>query len=517
MTFQHAKDQDRGGNLRADDQRSLACLLDTAWKNLRKTGGDRDLPDVIAFNDMASEWSDIRGDIISRVSNRHYSFSHVDVLDLPKDPLNVRPLARLALEDRLIYDACVLAMIPVVDAVIPDNVYSYRWSKYKQALYSPVSRWVKMRQKGRSYNRKNQHLPLLCVDITSFYEYVDVETLLMDVRGLKGIPNWSISLLEMFLDQFNRSSHAWGLPQGTDSSGILANLYLLPIDRYLRDRKFAYLRYSDDIMIFGTDWVQLRKALVEINHLCRSRRLCLSAIKTRILPAHEVGALFDDMDKNAIRYGIDIKSPLAPDELRKYFDATISREPPNDTDLRFSLNQLRHTYDDHAVSWVLEHMTELPQVAQTAILYLNRFHRRRPEIDVELSAMLADKRFDLYPSVERQVINYLVLGSVNEHKATDACWAILEDRNKRIVREFAARYIGKTSGPGDGALLRELFERESDDNVKRALLIAYYESGACPRSLLTSLAQRTAGLGITARYLLPAPQDIPCPSMELIW
>jgi Reverse transcriptase (RNA-dependent DNA polymerase) len=504
-------------NMRTDDQASLANHLDAAWTNLRKAGGDRDLPDVITLEDVAVEWPSFRDGIVSRVSTDRYSFSHVHVLDLPKDPLNVRPLAWLALEDRLIYDACVMAMMPIIDAVIPDNVYSYRWSKYKQALYSPISHWIAMQRRGRRYNRKNQQLLLLRTDVTSFYEYVDIETLLSDLGELKGIPNWSLSLLQTFLEQFNSSSHAWGIPQGADSSGILANLYLLPIDKYLRGHGFTYLRYSDDVMVFGPDWGRLRRALLDINHICRSRHLSLSAIKTRIVPADKVGLEFEDTSKDAVRYGIDIASPLAQDELRRYFDAVISREPPSERDLRFALNQLKRTYDDHAVSWLLQNMSELPQVARTAILYLTQFHDNRPEIDAELSAMLANKCFGLYPLVERQVISYFVRESVKKRKAADACWDILEDRDKGIEREFAARYIGRVSEPGDGARLREMFERESNEHVKRALLIAYYESGACPRTLLTTLAQRTAALGITARYLMLAPRDIPCPSLELIW
>jgi hypothetical protein len=507
----------RVANMRTDDQGSLAYYLDAAWTNLRKTGGDRDLPDVMTLEDVAVEWPSYRDGIVSRVSTDRYSLSYVDVLDMPKDPLNVRPLAWLALEDRLIYDACVLAMMPTIDAVMPNNVYSYRWSKYKQALYSPISHWMEMQQRGRRYNQKHQELLLLCIDVTSFYEYVDIETLLSDLSELKGMPDWSLSLLQTFLEQFNGSSHAWGIPQGSDSSGVLANLYLLPIDRYLRSHGLTYLRYSDDVMIFGPDWTQLRKALLDINHICRSRHLSLSAIKTKIVPADKVDAEFEDTSKNAVRYGIDIAAPGSQDELRRYFDAVISHEPPSDRDLRFVLNQLKRTYDDYAVSWLLQNMSELPQVARTAILYLIRFHDSRPEIDVELSAMLANKCFSLYPLVERQVINYFVRESVKKRKATDACWDILEDRNKGMEREFAARYIGRFSEPGDGARLRELFERESNENVKRALLIAYYESGACPRSLLMTLAQGTAGLGITARYLLLAPQDIPCPSMEVIW
>jgi hypothetical protein len=494
----------------------LANFLDLAWEQARKVSGDRDLPDVISLEDVATEWPSFRDRLLSRITAGHYTTSHVQVVDLPKDPLNVRPIVRLALEDRLVYDACVLAMAPVIDGVIPNSVYSYRWSKYKQALYSPAGRWIRMQRRGRRFNRKHQQLLLLRTDVTSFYEYVDIDMLMSDLRRLR-VDNWSISLLENFLNQFNNEAHAWGLPQGPDSSGILANLYLLPIDNYLRHGGFTHLRYSDDIMVFGPDWAELRKTLLGANHIFRSRHLSLSASKTKIVPAHRVAVEFEDTSKDAIRYNIDIASPMAQDELEAYFDKTVANDPLSVRDLRFALNQLRRVEDDYAVSWLLRNLANLPQITREAIRYLRSFHLRRAEIDMHLSRMLADKCFDLYPSVERQIINYFMFELVQERNAIDACWRIVQDQNKGIVREFAARYIGRFCGYGDGARLRELFERESNEEVRRALLIAFYESGECPKSLVTSLSLSNNRLGVAARYLQLAPQSIPCPSMEVIW
>lgn len=501
--------------MRIEDQRSLAAYLDLAWERIRKDFGDRDLPDVICLEDVASEWPAFRDKIITTISTGQYAFSHAEVLDLPKDELNVRPLVRLALEDRLIYDACVLAMTPTIDAVIPDNVYSYRWSKYKQALYAPAGRWIRMQRRGRRYNKRNQELLLLRTDVTSFYEYVDTEILISDLRRLT-IPPWSLSLLEEFLNQFNHTSQAWGLPQGPDSSGILANFYLLPVDQHLRRAGLIHLRYSDDIMVFGPDWVELRKALLRVNHIFRGRHLCLSASKTKIVPASNVAQEFEDTSKDAVRYNIDIASPQAQGDLQSYFEETISTTPLSVRNLRFALNQLRGIEDDSAVSWLLENVSGLPNVIREAIRYLRAFREKRPEIDVELGAMLAGKHFDLYPSVERLIINYLVYEDVDGRDAAEACWSIVQDQSKGIVREFSARYVGRFGELGDGARLRELFERESNQEVKRALLIALYESGVCPNSLLRSLSTSGNRLGITARYLQSSPQRIPCPNIEVI-
>jgi hypothetical protein len=151
------------------------------------------------------------------------------------------------------------------------------------------------------------------------------------------------------------------------------------------------------------------------------------------------------------------------------------------------------------------------------VRYLRVFRDRHPEIDSRFSMMLTDAVFNFYPSVERLLINHLTLEYVWEPGAVDACWTILEDRNRGIVRDFAARYVGRFSAAGDGARLRELFERESSEDVKRALLISYFESGACPQGLLTTLSRSSTRLGLTARYLNSSPTSIPCPDMEVRW
>lgn len=119
-----------GGNyLIASDLPALSECMDRAWEYLRLNGGGRYLPDIISLEDVAHEWLRFKSSLIWRIQNNEYSPAYVEVIDLPKDALSVRPLTRFALEDRLVYESCLLAIAPIVDAVIPNNVYSYRCSE----------------------------------------------------------------------------------------------------------------------------------------------------------------------------------------------------------------------------------------------------------------------------------------------------------------------------------------------------------------------------------------------------
>jgi hypothetical protein len=71
--------------------------LEDAWNYLLLNAGDRYLPDIISLADVDNEWPNFKDALVRRVVNGEYSPTLVDVIDLPKDELNVRPLSRFSL------------------------------------------------------------------------------------------------------------------------------------------------------------------------------------------------------------------------------------------------------------------------------------------------------------------------------------------------------------------------------------------------------------------------------------
>jgi hypothetical protein len=510
-------DASRRGELCLDqnDVEDFSNRLEDAWQYLQLNAGDPYLPDVISLADVRNEWPAFKKSLVRKVEGGEYSPTVIDVIDFPKDALNVRPLSRFSLEDRLVYEACLFTVAPIIDAAIPRRVFSYRWSRWKRRLYSPKTRWIHMQRRARQIHRRNLGHLLLRTDISAFYEYIDLGILHGELRRLE-LPSWALSTLEDFLRDFNSFSKAWGLPQGPDTSGVLANLYLLPLDNMISRLGLQHVRYSDDLMVFAPTWKELKSVLMQLNGICRSRHLTLSSAKTKIIPAAEVPAEFEDTSKDAIRYGIDIAAEDSAENLRLYFDTAA--EAINVRDIRFSLNQLLRIEDDWAVGWLLGHLQELPHMADDAVRYLTKFRAKRGDIDEAIAAMLANGDFSLYPPVERRVIQYLVLSNTFKPKALDKCWEIVSDSNRSsIVREFAARYVGRFCRTGDGAQLRELYERESIERVRRAILIACYEAGDYPQQFVKDISRTNTTFGRTARYLLTEPEIIPCPPLDVVW
>lgn len=78
-----------------------------------------------------------------------------------------------------------------------------------------------------------------------------------------------------------------GIPQGCSASDLLAETYLDPIDRTLKQNNVIFLRYSDDIRIFGKTKTSIRRDLLRLTRLLRERGLNIQSAKSSIESAAE--------------------------------------------------------------------------------------------------------------------------------------------------------------------------------------------------------------------------------------
>lgn len=492
-------------------QQAIIDHLDIAWAHLGQSSGDMDMPDPIAHADIAASWTSYRSGLVQRIMEGRYTPSHIEIVDLPKDRLTVRPLARLSAEYRLIYDAAIFAAADSIESAIPSAVYSSRWWKRKRRLLGPGGRWLKMQRTARALHKRKPSLLLARTDITAFYEHIDHDILLSDLAAL-AIPEWSAEILGKFLRAFNGLSHAWGIPQGSDASGMLANLYLVPLDLEIARHGFRHFRYSDDVYIFGEDWISLREVILEANRLLRYRHLNLSGMKTHIIGSHAVAEEFEDSEKDALSYGVSFDLYWAQSELQAFFDKTASCDPVSTRDLKFALTQLTLMNDPYAVTWLLANMGEIPHIARQALIYLSTFQESMPAIGNAIVDLLINSKLIIYPYAEQHLLIYMIRNGVQGEHSIDAAWKLLLNRNKEsFVREFAARYLGLYSPPGGASRLRQEFQRETDARVRRALLVACYESKQCSDAWLEVVAGSDADLELTANYLKTHPDDIPLP------
>ncbi|MCZ9351399.1 RNA-directed DNA polymerase [Streptomyces mutabilis] len=468
----------------------------------------QELPDIINFSDIKKQWDTYKGGMIKYVSNPDVAPARVEIVEHPKDPISVRPLARFDIKDRLAYETLALEASHAVDKLIPSNIFSYRLKKNQ--IHS-VHDWLAMRHRARKILLSDPGLMMARTDISAFYENIDIEILQLDLLQA-GVEVSLVEQIRSFLEGFQHQSEAWGLPQGSSASGVLANIYLLPFDEYIRQSGIEHVRYSDDTYLFGSDWETLRSSLVGANQALRARRLTPSSKKTEILSRVKSIDYLDDAERDLIAYLHSLGNPQAKELLNKLFRNATSKTPPNERDVKFSLTRFRYRQDATAVDWALNNLKDLHHISAQILRYVEALPGYRKRLVNTLEAVVSDYSLIDYPFLERNILHCALRQDVRSKVLKDTAWAILRDRNRpNYPREFAARYIGRNSDVADGPLLKMQYESENSDAIKRALLIAMHECAYMPDALLRDIEKkRETDLSWTARYLRNV-SDIPLP------
>lgn len=182
-------------------------------------------------------------------------------------------------------------------------------------------------------------------DIANFYDTIDINLLCTkinsDVPGHEQI----VSYLRMFLGNWDRRTKGYttsskGIPQEilTDASRTLANFYIKDFDiefkEYCDFNGMTYVRWADDIMVFGKSRAQLERA---IHHGCRlllKFGLNLNASKTRHFSRKE----FFMYRGLGVLSAVKARDPKAFDRgLRKFHDWSNGNVSRRDTVYRAAI------------------------------------------------------------------------------------------------------------------------------------------------------------------------------------
>jgi retron-type reverse transcriptase len=201
-----------------------------------------------------------------------------------RDP-KPRTISVLPFRDRVVHQAVAAVLAPRIERRLIADSYACRPGRGTHAALA----------RGRAWSRTfafHAHL-----DVVKYFPAVDHAfvraQLAQDVRE-----RWLRALAERILEAgageayrahfpgdelFTPLTRAVGLPLGSLTSQLWANRFLDPIDHLVKDRLRvrAYLRYMDDLLLFGDD----RAALVDICHrveaACWSMRLRLHPWEVR--------------------------------------------------------------------------------------------------------------------------------------------------------------------------------------------------------------------------------------------
>lgn len=200
-----------------------------------------------------------------------------------------RVISAAPYRDRVVHHALCNVIEPIFERRFIHDSYACRRGKGTHAAV----------QRANEFTRRFSYV--LQADVQKFFPSVDHRVLLSRVeRNIKD-PRvmWLVRLIvghsgqqdrphQRFPgdDLFTPQERPCGLPIGNQTSQFLANVMLDPVDHFVKEqlRVVGYVRYADDLLLFGDDKRHLSDARDELRRFFGDLRLKLHPHKSVIYP-----------------------------------------------------------------------------------------------------------------------------------------------------------------------------------------------------------------------------------------
>ncbi len=189
-----------------------------------------------------------------------------------------RRICAAPFRDRVVHHAICNVLEPIFDRRLIFNSYACRTGKGTHAAI----------QRAQDFARCYAYCAKF--DIRKFFESVDHVLLKELLRRILKEPQL-LGLLDRIIDHPPPySAPGKGLPIGNLTSQHFANFYLGELDHYLKDRLGikGYIRYMDDMLLFGDDKPALHYLLADIRKFAQTRlQLQFKEQATLLVPVSE--------------------------------------------------------------------------------------------------------------------------------------------------------------------------------------------------------------------------------------
>lgn len=204
----------------------------------------------------------------------------------------LRQISAAPYRDRVVHHALTQVLEPIFERSFIADSYACRQGK---GTHAAVDRCQEFARNARY---------VLKADIQKFFPSLDHEMCKELVARKIKDPNvlWLVgqiidhsnpqeSMQRWFPgdDLFTPSDRRRGIPIGNQTSQFFANVYLDPLDHFVKERlgMKGYVRYVDDFLVFADDKKHLAEVREQIRDFLVRLRLCLHPDKSVVFPVKE--------------------------------------------------------------------------------------------------------------------------------------------------------------------------------------------------------------------------------------
>ena len=247
-----------------------------AWKRVKANKGSAGVDGLTveeAPEYLKTHWSRIRQELL----NGTYRPQAVRRVEIPKPTGGMRELGIPTVLDRLIQQALLQVLQPMIDPTFSEFSYGFRPSRSAHDAVLQARQYV---QEGFQV--------VVDVDLEKFFDRVNHD-ILMDRLAKRIADKAVLRLIRQYLqagimvdgEVMERSE---GTPQGGPLSPLLANVLLDEVDQDLQRRGHRFARYADDCNVYVRSQKAGERVLASLRKLYAKLHLVVNEKKTEVGP-----------------------------------------------------------------------------------------------------------------------------------------------------------------------------------------------------------------------------------------
>jgi len=217
--------------------------LNLAYKQVKRNKGAGGI-DGMQVDELLPFLRENRKELLQSLRDGKYRPQPVRRVEIPKDNGKTRKLGIPTVVDRLIQQAICQVLTPIFEEQFSDNSFGFR---PKRSAHDALKRCQTNITEGYRY--------VVDMDLEKYFDTVN-QSKLIQILSETIKDGRVISLIHKFLNAgvmvmgaFESSPE--GVPQGGPLSPLLGNIMLNECDKELEKRGHRFVRYADDLMIFG--------------------------------------------------------------------------------------------------------------------------------------------------------------------------------------------------------------------------------------------------------------------------
>ena len=251
--------------------------LQLSWKRVKANKGAAGV-DGLDIEQTArmlqTSWPDIRQALLQG----HYRPSPVRKVLIPKSDGSQRELGIPTVTDRLIQQALLQVLQPLIDPTFSDHSHGFR----------PGRRAHDAVKAARAYVQSGKRV-VVDVDLAKFFDRVNHD-ILIGRLGKRIDDAGVIRLIRAYLNAGIMDSGVvvdrhLGTPQGGPLSPLLANVLLDEVDKALEARGYSFARYADDCNVYVGSRRAGERVMAYLRKLYTGLKLQINEAKSAVASA----------------------------------------------------------------------------------------------------------------------------------------------------------------------------------------------------------------------------------------